>query len=174
MEPRYQTVRPSLGSTVVGLAVFALAVYLLVRVAAFTVSTLLSGLPVFFGIGALLFGGAYLVDARVPRGFVQWLGATLRAEPLRGVLLGAATVLFAPFVGAYLLGKALLIKRVRSAVGDLQARAAEQMRERARAAGTQRGALGDEAGAYGAAPDHGDYTEVRQDDGLVIRIPKGE
>ena len=141
---------------------FGLFFYLLFKVAAFTLNTLLSGLPLFFGIGALFFGFAYLVDKRVPRGFVQWLGATVRAEPIKGILLGLCTVVFAPFVGMYLLGKALLLKRVREAMGGARERAAEAMRERARATGQ-----GTPIGQQDA-----DFEEVRRDDGLVIRIPK--
>jgi hypothetical protein len=68
---------------------------------------------------------------------------------------------FAPFVAFYLLGKALLLKKVKSAVGDMQQRAAEQMRNQP--------GMG---GAIGV--DDSDFTEVKRDDGLVIRIPKEE
>ena len=167
MTQRFQTVRPTPGSALLGLLVAGLFLYLLFRLAAFTLDALFSGLPVFFGLGVLLAGGAYLVDARVPRGFVAWLGGTFRARPLRGVLLAAAATVFAPFVGGYLLAKAVLLRKVRERFGEAQARAAEYARERG--AGEEIGGAGFGGSRTGSGDD---YTEVRRDDGLVIRIPR--
>ncbi len=161
MTQRYTTARPSLGSAIIGLLVFALLIYVLFRVAAFTVNTLVSGLPFFFGIGLIVAAAAYYVDKRVPVDFVNWIGKTFRENPLKGLVIGAATVVFAPFVAFYLLAKALLLKKVKSAVGDMQQRAADQMRDQF---GTGTPIGDDDAG----------FTEVKKDDGLVIRIPKQE
>jgi len=158
MTQQQYSARPSLGSAIVGLLVFSLFIYVLFRVAAFTVSTLVSGLPVFFGIGLLIGAVAYYVDKRVPTDFVNWLGATFTTNPFKGIVIGAATVVFAPFVAFYLLAKALLLKKVKSAVGDFQQRAADQMR--------------DQYGGASIGVDDSEFTEVKQDDGLVIRIPK--
>lgn len=149
-----------MGSAIVGLLVFSLIVYGLFRVAAFTVSTLISGLPIFFGLGLIIAAAAYYVDKRVPTDFVNWLGKTFTVNPLKGLVIGAAAVVFAPFVAFYLLAKALLLKKVKSAVGDMQQRAADQMR--------------DQYGGSSIGVDDSDFTEVKRDDGLVIRIPKEE
>ena len=162
MTQRYTSARPSLGSAIVGLLVFALIIYGLVRVAAFTVNTLVSGLPIFFGIGLIIAAVAYYVDKRVPTDFVNWIGKTFTTNPFKGLVIGAATVVFAPFVAFYLLAKALLLKKVKSAVGDFQQRASEQMRDQYGMGGAP---IGD---------DDSGFTEVKQDDGLVIRIPKEE
>ena len=161
MTQRYTTARPSLGSAIVGLLVFALIIYGLFRIAAFTVSTLVSSLPFFFGIGLIVVAAAYYVDKRIPIDFVNWIGKTFRENPFKGLAIGAATVVFAPFVAFYLLAKALLLKKVKSAVGDMQQRAADHMREQH----GMGGAIGD---------DDSGFTEVKKDDGLVIRIPKEE
>lgn len=152
--------RPSMGSAIVGLLVFSLIVYGLFRIAAFTVSTLVSGLPFFFGLGLVVAAMAYYVDKRVPTDFVNWLGQTFTVNPLKGLAIGAATVVFAPFVAFYLLVKALLLKKVKTAVGDMQQRAAEQMR--------------DQYGGTSIGVDDSDFTEVKREDGMVIRIPKEE
>lgn len=159
MQRSYE-VRPSFGSALVGMLVAGLLLYGLFRLAAWTMSTLLSGLPVFFAIGLALGAVAYFVDERVVRSFGRWLAATFQHSPLRGLLLGAATVVFAPFVALYLLAKALLLKRVRDVVADAQ----EQMAGAARRA-ADGSALGDPGEVY---------EEVRRADGLVIRIPKEE
>ncbi|MFK8057435.1 MAG: hypothetical protein AB8F78_15020 [Saprospiraceae bacterium] len=161
MTQHQYSARPSLGSAIVGLLVFSLFVYVLFRVAAFTVSTLVSGLPIFFGIGLIVAAAAYYVDKRVPTDFVNWLGKTFTSNPLKGLVIGAATVVFAPFVAFYLLAKALLLKKVKSAVGDFQQRAADQMRDQY-------------GGGAAIGVDDSDFTEVKKDDGLVIRIPKEE
>jgi len=161
MNQRHYSARPSMGSAIVGLLVFSLIVYGLLRVAAFTVSTLVSGLPIFFGLGLIIAAAAYYVDKRVPTDFVNWLGKTFTINPLKGLVIGAATVVFAPFVAFYLLAKALLLKKVKSTVGDMQQRAAEHMRNQQ----GMGGAIGD---------DDSGFTEVKKDDGLVIRIPKEE
>ena len=160
MNQHQYSARPSLGSAIVGLLVFALIVYGLFRVAAFTVNTLVSGLPIFFGIGLVIAAVAYYVDKRVPTDFVNWLGKTFTANPFKGLVIGAATVVFAPIVAFYLLAKALLLKKVKSAVGDMQQRAADHMRE--------------QQGGSSIGIDDSDFTEVKRDDGLVIRIPREE
>ncbi len=160
MPQRMYQVRPGLGSTIVGLLVIILGLYLLVRVAAFTLKTLLAGVPIFFGVGALLVVGAYFIDKRVVLKYFNWLGATLRVSPLRGIIYGAASVIFAPFVGLYLLAKAFLLKRVKTAMGDMAQRAEEHMRRQSSGAGASIGV------------DDSAYEEVRRDDGMVIRIPK--
>ena len=158
-------VRPSLGSAIVGLLVASLFIYGLFRLAAWTMSTLISGLPIFFGIGLILGAIAYAIDRRVVLGFGRYIGATFQIAPLKGILLAALTVVFAPFVFGYLLAKALLLRRVSEAMGDAQERMAEAMRERgARPGGGGAAGLGGEPG----------YREVRRDDGLVIRIPTEE
>ena len=154
-------VRPSLGSALVGLLVAVLFIYGLFRLAAWTMSTLISGLPIFFGIGLVLGAIAYAVDRRVILGFGRYIGESFRANPLKGIALAALTVVFAPFVFGYLLAKALLLRRVGEAMGAAQERMTEAMRERARQAGGAAAGIGSEDG----------YREVRRDDGLVIRIP---
>lgn len=162
MTQRSYEVRPSFGSALLGLLVAGLFFYAVFRVAAWTMSTLLSGLPVFFGVGLVVAGVAYAVDERVVLGFGRWLGLTFERSPLKGIALAAATVVFAPFVAVYLLGKALLLKRVREAVGGARERMADAMRERARRTG----------GGVPIGREQGAYEEVRRDDGLVIRIPR--
>lgn len=161
IDRRYE-VRPSFASALVGLFVAGLLIYGLFRLAAWTMATLLSGLPVFFGIGLLLGAAAYFVDERVVVNFGRWLQTLFRTRPFRGVLTAAAIVVFAPFVAAYLLGKALLLRRVRTAMGDAQERMAEAMRARA------------SGGSAAIGVDEDGYEEVRRDDGLVIRIPREE
>lgn len=159
MQRSYE-VRPSLGSALVGMLVAGLFLYGLFRLAAWTMSTLISGLPIFFGIGLVLAAIAYAVDRRVVLGFGRWIGGTFERNPFKALLIAAATVVFAPFVAGYLLAKALLLRRVKEVVAGAQ----EQMAGAAyRAAGG--GAIGRDAEGY---------EEVRRDDGLVIRIPKEE
>lgn len=158
MSQRFYSARPSFGSTLVGLLVFILIVYGLFRLAVFTLDTLLTGLPIFFALGVLLGLGSWFVDKRVPVDFLRWVGSLVRQNPLRGILTGAATVLFAPFVGGYLLAKSLLLKKVKTAVGDFQERSQEHMRQ--------------QAGMHEPGSRTGEgFTEVRRDDGMVIRIP---
>lgn len=162
MAQRVYNVRPGFGSTVVGVLVLALFVYGLFRLAAFTMSALVKGLPFFFGLGLVFLAIAYFVDPRAPRAYLASLGASFRQNPLMGLLRAAGTVLFAPFVFGWLLAKTLLIGKVRETVGDMQRRAEEQMRQRAGGAGAPIGR------------DDAEFTEVKRDDGLVIRIPKEE
>ena len=160
MVQRSYEVRPSFGSALLGMLVAGLFLYGLFRLAAWTMSTLISGLPVFFGIGLALGAVAYFVDERVVKSFGRWLAASLERSPLRGLLLAVATVVFAPFVALYLLAKALLLKRVREAVAGAR---------------EQTPATGYPAAGGGAIGGRGEgYEEVRRADGLVIRIPKEE
>jgi len=156
-------VRPGLGSTIVGLLVLGLLFYLLFRMAAFTLNALVSGLPFFFGLGLVLLAITYFIDKRIARDFFARLGATFRANPLMGVLHAVGTVVFAPFVFGWLLAKALFLGKVRTTMEGMQQRAAEQMHRQA-----------GNAGARPIGDDQDGFTEVRRDDGMVIRIPKEE
>lgn len=161
MARRIYNVRPSFASTLVGLLVMVLLVYLLFRFAAFTVRTLVSGLPIFFGIGLILLAIAYSIDKEVPLRYFRKLGATARANPFKGFLQACATVLFSPFVFGWLLVKALFLDKMRSTVGEMQAHAQAHQRRQA-------------GGPQPIGQDDADFTTVQRDDGLVIKIPKDD
>lgn len=164
MAQRVYQVRPGFGTSLVGMLVVGLIVYGVFKLAAYTVGALVNGLPFFFGLGLILLAVTYFIDPRVPRNYLQSLGASFRQNPLLGVLRAAGTVVFAPFVFGWLLAKTLLVSKVKEKVGDMQRHAEAQMRQQqARAQGT--GAIG---------RDDDGFTEVKRDDGLVIRIPKAD
>ena len=168
-QQRYQ-VKPSFTSALVGILAFGLVVYLLVRVAAFTFKALFAGLPIFFGIGVVLAVVAYFIDRRVPMGLVRSLGLTFREHPVKGIVMSAATVLFAPFVGAYLLLKALFMKRMREMVSDFRERAQGGIPS----AGPGAMDRPDAAFRQNTTRASARYREVHRPDGLVIRIPVEE
>ena len=156
MPNRAYTVRPSLGSALVGLLVFFLVVWLLFKVAAFAFKALLFAGPV-------LLVAAFFIDRPTVTGFFRWLGDVWRATPLNGLVYTAVAVLAYPITCAYLFGKALVKRTVRRKLGDLEARVREQARAGFPGATAGPRGLGDEGGAY--------ETVVR--DGVEIRIPKG-
>lgn len=154
-------VRPGLGTTLVGLLIVSLFFYSLFKIAEFTIQTLISGLPIFFGLGLILLAAAFYVDENVPRRFFKRQLTTLKTNPFMGVLNLAAIVVFSPFVFGWLLVKALFIGKIRASVGEMQDRAAEEMRRNA-------------GGGAPIGQDDEGFTEIKRDDGVVIRIPKSE
>ena len=161
MSQRIFNVRPGFGSTLVGLLIVSFFFYLVFKLFEFTIQTLITGLPVFFGIGLILLAGAFYVDEGVPRRFFSRQLNTLRVNPFMGLINVAAIVLFSPFVFGWLLIKALFIGKIRASVGEMQDRAAEEMRRNA-------------TGGRPVGPDDAGFTEIKRDDGLVIRIPKSD
>ena len=155
MPNRAYTVRPSIGSALVGLLVFFLFVWLLFKVAAFAFEALLFAGPV-------LLVAAFFIDRPTVTGFFRWLGDVWRASVLNGAVYTAVALLAYPITCAYLFGKAIVKRVIRRKLGDLQ----ERMREQA-GAGFPEG-LGRARGL--GAEDVGYETVVR--DGVEIRIPK--
>lgn len=153
MPNRAFTVRPSLGSALVGLLFFLLVTWLLFKLAALAFKALLL-------VGPVLLVAAFFIDRPTVTGFFRWLRATWRANPLNGFLYSAVAALAYPLTCGYLFGKAVLKRTVRRKLGDLQAR----MRDEARARGAfgQASGIGHEGAAY----------ETVERDGLEIRIPK--
>ena len=153
MPNRAYTVRPSLGSALVGLLFFLLVVWLLFKLAAFAFKALLVA-------GPLLLVAAFFIDRETVTGFFRWLGDMWRATPLNGFVYTAVALLAYPISCGYLFGKALVKRTVRRKLGDLQARMQEEARAR---------------GAFGAAPGlggEGEGYETVVRDGVEIRIPK--
>ena len=154
MPNRAFTVRPSLGSALVGLLFFLLVVWLLFKLAAFAFKALLIAGPV-------LLVAAYFIDRPTVTGFFAWLRGAFRQNPVNGVLYAVIAVLAYPLTCGYLFGKSLLKRTIRSKVADLQ----ERMRQQGG------GFPGGAAGPRGiGVEDDGYETVVR--DGVEIRIPK--
>ncbi len=151
---RTHVVRPSLGSALIGLLVFALFVYLLFKLAAFAFQVL-------YYVGPVLLVVAYFVDKETVIGFFRWLGGAFRQNPLLGLLYAVLAVVAYPLVCGWLFVKALLKRTLRRKLADLEA----QMRAQGKYESRNRG-IGEE--------DSTEYETVRRDDGLVIRIPRGE
>ena len=154
MPNRAYTVRPSLGSALVGLLVFALVVWLLFKLAAFAFKALLL-------VGPVLLIAAFFIDRPTVTGFFAWLRDAFRQNPLNGVLYTIVAVLAYPLTCGWLFGKALLKRTIKSKVADLQ----ERMRERG---GSFPGGMG---GARGIGREDDGYETVVRD-GVEIRIPK--
>ncbi len=149
---RARSVRPSIGSAIVGVLVFALFVWLLLKMAAFAFKLLLFA-------GPLLLVAAFFIDRETVLGFFRWLGATFRADLLRGVLYAVLAIAAYPLVCGYLFGKALLKRTVRRKVADLQ----DQMRQRGGFPG---------AGGPGLGHEDDGFETVQREGGVVIRIPR--
>lgn len=144
MPNRAYSVRPSLGSALVGLLAFLLFVWLLFKLAAFAFKALLF-------VGPVLLVAAFFIDRATVTDFFGWLGDAFRQNPVNGVVYSLVALLAYPLTCAYLFGKALLKRTVKRKLGDLQ----ERMRQQA-----------------GAAPGIGEEYETVVRDGVEIRIPK--
>jgi len=64
-------------------------------------------------LAPFIFAAALIVDFRTVTGYGQWLISLVKRNTLTGVLAIAASLIFFPFVSAYLLGKAFLSKKTR-------------------------------------------------------------
>lgn len=159
MIQRNFNVRPSLGTTLIILAVIAIFFYLMVKLAMFTISTLVNGVPFFFGIGLILLAITYFTDKSIALNYFRDLGNTFKTAPLNAILKSILTVFAAPFVFGFLLFKATLKKRMEKTMGNAQGFPFGQ---------------GEQFNRQNEKSIGGDYTEIRQDDGLVIRIPKDQ
>jgi hypothetical protein len=95
---------------IVMLAVFFMALFYLARFV-FTILYYLS--PV-------LFVAALIIDYKVVLGYLQWLGGLFRRNPIIGILAIVLSVVGFPVLAAFLLGKALVKKRVRDAQDEAQ------------------------------------------------------
>ncbi len=150
IQSRGFNVRPSLGSAIVGLLVFAVFVYILFKVAAFALKALAL-------LGPVLLIAAFFVDRPTVMGYLRWIGGSLRTRPGFGIGLLLISLLAYPLVCGYLFAKALIRRRVGRALDDLRERAGRQ------ASPFGGAAIGDAAE---------EYTVVERPDGVVIRIPR--
>ncbi len=80
-------------------------------------------LKLLYWLSPLLFIGALILDYKTVVGYGQWLIKLVRRNTVTGVLAIVASLIFFPFVSAYLLGKAYLSKKSK----DIQE---EQRRQR--------------------------------------------
>ena len=66
----------------------------------------------------LLFIGALILDYKTVVGYGQWLIKLVKRNTATGVLAILASLIFFPFVSAYLLGKAYLSKKSKDIEGE--------------------------------------------------------
>ena len=147
---RPRIVRPSITSAIVGLLVFFLFVWLLLKMAAFAFKLL-------FYAGPVLLIAAFFIDRETVLGFFRWLGSTFRQNPLLGLLYAVLAVVAYPLVCGWLFVKALLKRFVRGKMAEMQ----ERMRDQA-----------DQFGGSRLGGEDAHYETVRRDDGVEIRIPR--
>lgn len=92
---------------IVGIIVFVLIAFLFVMITGGIIRLLYSWLPL------VLFGGALLVNYRTVLRYVKYLLDKFRTNPMSGLVAVVLSVVFYPFVAAFLLAKAFLDRKVR-------------------------------------------------------------
>ncbi len=95
-------------NSIVGIVVMVLALLALFFVARFIIRIL-------YFIAPLILIAAAIIDYKVIVGYVKWLISLTRRNTLVGIGAIALSALFYPFVGIFLLGKALLKRRIKQA-----------------------------------------------------------
>lgn len=100
-------------NSIVGIVVMVLALLALFFIARFIVRIL-------YFIAPLILIVAAIIDYKVIVGYVKWLISLTRRNTLTGIGAIALSALFYPFVGIFLLGKALLKRRIKQAETEQQ------------------------------------------------------
>lgn len=150
MSGRMYTVRPGLGTALLGLLVFGLLVYGLYRVAVFAFQAM-------YIVGPLMLLLAFILHRETVLGYFRWLGSTFRQNFLSGLGLALLSFLAYPLVCGWLLVKAALTRSIKKKVAAME----EHMRER----GVE--------DSYGMdTPQR--FDEIDRGDGMKIRIPRSQ
>ncbi len=107
---------------IIGIAVFAIILYLLFQLAMGIIS-------IIYTIGPILLIIALIMNRHVVFDYIKWLGKTIKKDAPRGFIYSALSVIGYPFVGTFLFFKAFLQYKLKKQVKTKQKRKEEEFVE---------------------------------------------